>query len=65
MRERTINDLEDKINEITSDLKWSYLLHASTDATLNQAKEEYGEVFDQKEALMLDVINKGKQIEQL
>lgn len=43
----------------------SHLSHASADAALHQARMKYGKVFEQEEALMLDEINKGKQIEKL
>lgn len=65
MKAGKINVLEYMINESTCDLERSCLSHAFADVFLHQASKEYGKVFEQKEALMLDMINKGKWTDQL
>lgn len=46
MRKEKINNLEDKIRELTGNLEKSHLSHASAYATLHQTKIEYGKVFE-------------------
>lgn len=64
-REEKIDDLEDNFRELMGDLEKSHLSHASTNAAFHPARMEYGRVFEEKEALMLEGFNQWEQIRQL
>lgn len=65
IREEKIEDLRGQDSELNGDLEKSYLSQASTDASIHQSRVEYRRIFEENEALMLDGINKGKQVKQL
>lgn len=55
-RDWRITSLKDKISDLTGNLEHSCLLHRATEAALDHASEEYGQIFDEKETLILEGI---------